>query len=89
MQNRKEILKFRPVFLTAVTAAYSATTCAMIITQLPVCRIGMNAQPVNRTSVATVKGEKSGVQLNFDSFPTANTTAYETDHTHHRKANAV
>lgn len=56
--KKKLILKFRLAFLTAVTSAYSATTSVMIITQLSVCRIGINALPVNRTSAATVEGKK-------------------------------
>jgi hypothetical protein len=81
--KKKWILKFRLAFLTAVTSAYSATKRAMIITQLSVCRIGMNSQRVNRTSVATAEGKKVVYYSISTPFSTANTTANETDSTHH------
>jgi hypothetical protein len=87
--KKKLTLKFSPLFLTAVRAAYSATTCAMIIIKLSVCRIVMNSQPINRTSFATVDGKKVVYYSISTPFPTANTTANETDPTHHRKAYAI
>jgi len=60
----------------------------MVITQLSVCRIGMNDQPVNCASVATVEGKVVYYSISTP-FPTASTSANETDPTHHIKAYAV